>query len=122
MPVVASTRGLFDASMFARMKPRSILINTARGGLIVENDLANALRSGHIAGAGLDVLACEPPGADCPLVGLPDVVISPHVAGIDTQSMEDMALLAARCIVDLHDGDWPDGCVVNPHIRPTFRW
>jgi phosphoglycerate dehydrogenase-like enzyme len=121
LPVVASTRGLFDAGMFARMKPGAILINTARGGLVVENDLAAALRSGHIAGAGLDVLACEPPGPDCPLIGVPNVVISPHVAGIDSRSMEDMALLAARCIVDLLSGAWPEGCVVNAQLRDGWR-
>jgi phosphoglycerate dehydrogenase-like enzyme len=120
MPLLESTRAVFDRSAFARMKPGSMLINTSRGGLIVEADLIEALRSGRLAGAGLDVFAREPPPADDPLRSLPNVVATPHMAGIDTLAMGDMATLAARCIVDLFQGRWPAGCVVNPEVAPAW--
>ena len=122
LPFAESTRGLFNRSVFARMKPGSILINTARGGLIVEQDLLEALQSGHLAGAGLDVFDREPPPADHPFWALPNVVLTPHMAGVDERSMADMADMAARCVVELHQGRWPAECVVNPEIAPGWRW
>jgi D-3-phosphoglycerate dehydrogenase / 2-oxoglutarate reductase len=122
VPIVESTRGVFDRSVFARMKPGSILINTARGGLINEPDLLEALRSGHLAGAGLDVFDREPPPPDHPFWALPNVVLMPHMAGIDEQAMADMATMAARCLVDLHQGRWPAECVVNPEVAPGWTW
>jgi phosphoglycerate dehydrogenase-like enzyme len=101
LPLNEATRGLFHRGTFARMRPGALLINTARGGLVVEPDLYESLTSGHLAGAGLDVLGCEPPEPGNPLLRLPNVVLSPHIAGIDTRAMADMADLAARCIVDL---------------------
>ncbi|MFM9001829.1 MAG: D-2-hydroxyacid dehydrogenase [Opitutia bacterium] len=79
-PLTDSTRGLVSAAMLARMKPSAYLINTARGPLIDEAALAAALRDGVIAGAGLDVVCVEPMRADCPLLGAPRCVITPHVA------------------------------------------
>jgi D-3-phosphoglycerate dehydrogenase / 2-oxoglutarate reductase len=122
LPLVEATRGLFDKAVFARMKPGSILINTARGGLVVEPDLVEALRSGHLAGAGLDVFDREPPPSDHPLWALPNVVLTSHMAGVDEQAMADMAEMAARCLVDLHQGRWPAQCVVNPEVAPDWRW
>jgi len=122
LPLIEATRGLFDRACFARMRPGSILINTSRGGLIVEDDLVDALRSGHLAGAGLDVFAAEPPRADHPLWSLPNVALTPHLAGVDTLSMSDMAEMAARCVVDLHQGRWPGGAVVNPAVATGWKW
>jgi D-3-phosphoglycerate dehydrogenase / 2-oxoglutarate reductase len=122
LPFAESTRGLFNRSVFARMKPGSLLINTARGGLIVEPDLLEALESGHLAGAGLDVFDREPPPTEHPFWALPNVVLTPHMAGVDERSMADMAELAARCIVDLYEGRWPAHCVVNPEVAPGWRW
>jgi D-3-phosphoglycerate dehydrogenase len=122
LPLVDATRGLFDRSTFAKMRPGAILINTARGGLIVEPDLVEALRSGHLAGAGLDVFGLEPPMPDNPLWGLPNVVLTPHLAGVDEQGMASMAEMAARCLVELYEGRWPSECVVNPEIAPGWRW
>ncbi len=122
LPLTPSTRGLFNRALFQKMKPGSYLINTARGGVLNEPDLADALTSGHIAGAGLDVLEQEPPTLPHPLISLPNVVISPHIAGIDTQAMDDMATMAAQTIVDLKNGLWPSERIVNPEIQPRWKW
>ncbi|RUL83385.1 phosphoglycerate dehydrogenase [Tautonia sociabilis] len=121
-PLTEATRDLINASRLSLMKPGSILINTARGGLIDENALLDALTTGRLAGAGLDVFREEPPPRDHPLIALPNVVSSPHIGGVDTLSMADMAEMAARCIIDLHQGRWPAGCVVNPEVGPDWVW
>jgi glycerate dehydrogenase len=79
-PLTAETRGLINAQRLACMKPSALLINTARGALIVEADLAQALREGKIAGAAVDVLSQEPPPPDHPLLQAPHCVITPHHA------------------------------------------
>ena len=79
-PLLPETRGMVDARLLGLMKPTAILVNTARGGLVVEEDLVTALRSGRPAAAGLDVLSAEPPPADHPLLDLPNVVLTPHCA------------------------------------------
>jgi phosphoglycerate dehydrogenase-like enzyme len=122
LPLADSTRGMVDRAFLAKMRPGSYLINTSRGGLVVENDLRDALNSGHIAGAGLDVMGKEPPEPGNPLLGLPNVVLSPHIAGTDTQSMREMAEMAARTIVELYNNRWPPDCVVNPELRDGWRW
>ena len=76
----------------------------------------------RLAGAGLDVLNAEPPAPDNPLLRLPNVVFSPHIAGVDTQSMADMAEKAARCVVALSRGEWPADCVVNRELAEGWRW
>ncbi|WP_165225855.1 phosphoglycerate dehydrogenase [Aquisphaera insulae] len=121
-PLNDQTKGLVDREFLAAMKPGSYLINTARGGLVVDEDLRDSLTSGHLAGAGLDVFSVEPPGPENVLIKLPNVVLSPHVGGTDSKSMSDMAELAARAIVELFRGGWPEGCVVNEEIRPGWRW
>jgi phosphoglycerate dehydrogenase-like enzyme len=122
VPLTSETRGMINRATLARMRPGSYLINTARGGLVVESDLAESLASGHLAGAGLDVLNAEPPEPGNPLVGLPNVVLSPHMGGLDVKSMADMAELAARCVVGLHQGTWPAGCVVNNELEAGWIW
>jgi phosphoglycerate dehydrogenase-like enzyme len=122
LPLTPETRGLFNKAVFARMRPGAILLNTSRGGLVVEADLYDALRSGHLAGAGLDVLGHEPPEPGNLLLTLPNVILSPHVAGIDTKSMADMAEMAAGGIAALRQGRWPAGCVVNEEIREGWSW
>lgn len=122
LPLTPMTRGLFNQATLRRMKPGALLINTARGGLVVEADLYAMLESGHLGGAGLDVLNEEPPDPLNPLLTLPSVVLSPHLGGIDTKSMEEMATLAARCVVDLHTGRWPAECVVNSELGGRWRW
>ena len=122
LPLTDGTRGFIDARALARMKPGALLINTARGGLVVEADLYQSLAGGHLGGAGLDVLDPEPPDPSNPLLTLPNVVLSPHIAGVDTRSMADMAELAAECVIDLHQGRWPAECIVNPEVGPGWIW
>ena len=79
-PMTEATRALIDARALSKMKKTAFLINTARGGLIVEEDLRRALDEGVIAGAGVDVLSTEPPRPDNPLLGAKNIVITPHIA------------------------------------------
>lgn len=79
-PLTPQTKGMIDAARLATMKPTAYLVNTARGGLVNEADLAAALDAGTIAGAGLDVLSVEPPPASNPLLGARNCVITPHIA------------------------------------------
>jgi phosphoglycerate dehydrogenase-like enzyme len=98
------------------------LVNTARGGLVVEEDLFAALQSGHLAGAGLDVFVQEPPSPSNPLLSLENVVVTSHMAGVDVQSSRDMAVEAAQSIIDLYQGRWPQHKVINSSIQPGWRW
>jgi D-3-phosphoglycerate dehydrogenase / 2-oxoglutarate reductase len=122
VPLTPATRGMVNDRFLARMRAGSYLVNTSRGGLVVEADLAAALTSGHLAGAGLDVLNHEPAEPGNPLLGLPNVILSPHIAGTDTESMRAMAELAATTIVELYHNRWPAECVVNTELRDTWRW
>ena len=81
LPLDATTKGLFNKDLFSHMKPSAILINSARGGVMNEDDLIQALQTGVIAGAGLDVFALEPPSPDNPLLRMPNVVLTSHVGG-----------------------------------------
>jgi D-3-phosphoglycerate dehydrogenase / 2-oxoglutarate reductase len=121
LPVSAETHHLINRQTLKRMKPTAFLVNTARGALVNEVDLLEALRAGRLAGAGLDVFEQEPPGKS-PLFELDNVLLTPHGAGTDRKSRDDMALSAAEAIVALSRGQWPAEKVVNPEVRPTFRW
>jgi D-3-phosphoglycerate dehydrogenase len=122
LPLTPATKGLINRKTIARIRPGGLLINTSRGGLVVEEDLLTALQSGHLAGAGLDVLNQEPPSSENPLLRLENVLVTPHVAGVDDQSCIDMAVQAAQNIIDLYHGRWPEGSIVNPDIRPGWHW
>ena len=74
-----------------------------------------------IAGAGIDVFEDEPP-ADSPLFQMANVVVTPHAAGVDLQSRDDMAFSAAQAIVSLSKGEWPAEKVVNPDVKAKYRW
>lgn len=93
-PLTDQTRGMFAAPVFARMKKRPIIVNTARGGLIVEEDLEKALDAGQVAAAGLDVVLPEPPPADSTFMRLarrPDVICTPHVAWASREAQQAVA-------------------------------
>lgn len=79
-PLTRENRHMVNTEFLVNMKPGAILINTARGGLVDERALADAIKAGFIAGAALDVLEQEPPAKDCPLIGLDNCIITPHIA------------------------------------------
>ncbi|MBI3837312.1 MAG: phosphoglycerate dehydrogenase [Planctomycetia bacterium] len=120
-PMTAETRGMINRHTLARMKPGSLLINTARGGLVNEPDLVEALKAGHLAGAGLDVLVTEPPSPTHPLLALDNVIVTPHVSALDSQAIEDMAVGAARNILDIFAGKWPTVSLINSDVRAAWR-
>ncbi len=118
-PLDASTRGLFDAAAFARMKPGALFVTTARGGIHDEKALYDALMSGHIGGAGLDVWAVEPPPLGHALLGLDQVIATHHVAGVTLDSRRQMAAMAARQISVIAAGQRPPR-LVNPQVWPAY--
>ena len=87
-PLTDATRGLFDADRFARMRPGAWFVNVGRGAICDEPALIEALRSGHLGGAGLDVFETEPLPADNPLWTMPNVVMTPHCSGDTIRSDE----------------------------------
>lgn len=98
-PLTAQTRGAFDAQAFAKMKPGSYFINIARGGLVKTDALYDALRSGHLAYAGLDVTDPEPMPMDHPLLTLPNVVVIPHMGTSAHETREEMLQLAVSNVI-----------------------
>lgn len=120
LPSTAESRQMINKASLAKMKPTAYLVNTARGSLVNEPDLYEALKSGKLAGAGLDVFDEEPPQPDNPLLTLPNVVATAHTAGIDTLATAEMARVAATAIARLLSGDWPEGWVVNPEVKEAF--
>lgn len=103
-PKAPETVGMFNAVRLKRMKPSAYLINTARGGIIDETALYDALTSGQLAGAGLDVFAQEPPPVPNALFELPNVIIAPHVAGVTWEAVDRMSEQTARNILSALDG------------------
>jgi phosphoglycerate dehydrogenase-like enzyme len=119
-PLTAETKHLINKNTLALMKPTAFLINTARGGLVCETDLVEALHNKKLAGAGLDVFEREPPAAS-PLFHMDNVLVTPHAAGVDFQSRDDMATSAATSIVQLFKGEWPAEQIVNKEVQPRFK-
>ena len=114
-------RAILGAAEIAAMKPGAILVNCARGGVVDEVALAAALRSGRIAAAGLDVFGAEPPDAGDPLLAAPNVVASPHVAGVAREARERMALRAVGNVLDFFAGRLDPALVVNPEVLEAAR-
>ncbi|MGW1373457.1 2-hydroxyacid dehydrogenase [Streptomyces sp. NPDC002446] len=99
-PLTDETRHLLDAARLALLKPTAFVINTARGALIDQDALADALASGALAGAGIDVFDPEPPTAALRLLKAPNVVLSPHVAGVTRETLVRIALAAVQNVAD----------------------
>ncbi|WP_088148236.1 hydroxyacid dehydrogenase [Achromobacter denitrificans] len=116
-PLDASTRGLFDARAFAAMKSGAVFISTARGGIHDEAALYDALRAGHLRGAGLDVWQQEPPARDAPLLGLANVVATFHTAGVTHEARRNVARSSAMQLAAMLRGERPPQ-LVNPEVWP----
>lgn len=112
-PALPATTRLIDAAALAHMRPGSYLINVARGAIVDEAALVAALRSGHLAGAGLDVYDPEPAPADHPLFSLPNVVCTPHIASYTTAGIQRMQTMACQQVALVLRGDRPTE-LVNP--------
>jgi len=107
VPLTESTRGLIGAKQLAAMKPSAFLLNCARGGIIDELALAEALEAGRLAGAGIDTWATEPPDPTHPLLALPNVVATPHVAGNSEGALRLTALTVAEEVLAVLRGEQP---------------
>jgi D-3-phosphoglycerate dehydrogenase len=116
-PLTWETRHLIGAEQLRRMKPGAYLVNTSRGGLVDPAALLRALDEGRIAGAALDVLKAEPPGADDSLVAHERILITPHAAWYSEESMEALKSGVAREVVRVLSGDHPR----SPVNEPTGR-
>ncbi|MBK5958443.1 hypothetical protein CCR97_09510 [Rhodoplanes elegans] len=107
VPLLPATRGLIGAAELAAMKPGALLVNTARGGVIDETALHEALCAGRIGGAASDVFVAEPPSADHPLLGLPGFVATPHIGGTTTEALSRMGRDVAAGVLDVLEGRPP---------------
>lgn len=118
------THHLLDADAFARMRDGVVIVNTARGSIVNEQDLIAALASGKVGAAGLDVLEQEPPAADNPLLTMDNVIITPHVASATARMRPVARRRVGREVALVLRGKWPMSCV-NPDVLPKTpleRW
>lgn len=116
LPYSKESHHIINKNTLGMMKPSAFLINTSRGGVIKTDDLHEALKTKRIAGAGLDVFEEEPPGK-LSIFEMENIVLTAHMAGVDVQSRDDMALSAAHAVVDILNGKWPAEKVVNPEVK-----
>jgi len=96
VPLVDATRNLLDVGRLASMKSGAVLINTARGGVVDEAALADALRAGHIGGAALDVFGNEPLPAGSPLANAPNLILTPHIGGVTQEANARVSMMIAN--------------------------
>ncbi len=120
-PLSQETRGLVDATRLSLMKPTAFLINTARGPIVDQTALTEALTAGRIAGAGLDVFESEPSDASDPLFGLENVIVTPHSLCWTDQCFADIGAADVRAVQAMIEGRVPEG-IVNREITANERW
>lgn len=121
VPLTAATRGLLNAARLARMRRGAILINTARGEVVDEAALIEALQSGQLRAAGLDTMATEPLPPGSPLLSLPNVVLTPHVGGSTPAALDAMARGAAHTVLAFLQGQPTDPATcINAQVLPPF--
>jgi len=121
VPLTADTRHIVGKQEISWMKPDAVIINTARGPVIDETALVQALIEERIGGAGLDVFEQEPVARDNPLLKLDNVILTPHTAALTRECVIRMATEAAQCVIDVLDGKVPAN-VANPQIMDSDRW
>lgn len=123
VPATTHTHHMIGAAELAKMKPTAYLINTARGTIIDEKALIEALRNKQIAGAGLDVLEQEPPSMDNPLFAMDNVVVSPHMAQYSDEAEVELLRRPGENAAMVLSGKWPRN-LVNPRVKKQFiaRW
>jgi D-3-phosphoglycerate dehydrogenase / 2-oxoglutarate reductase len=114
------THHMISAEAFGRMKKTASIVNTARGPLIDETALVNALQKGEIAGAALDVLETEPPDPENPLIHMPNVIITPHVASATSRMRPEAMRRVGEEVALTLSGRWPRSCV-NPMVLPRCK-
>jgi len=119
IPLIKETKGLIGAPEMALMHPGAYVLNTARGGIVDEKALIDALTAGKLRGAGLDVFEEEPPAADNPLLKLPNVVLSPHSAGLTVECAERMAIDSVNNALAGLAGTLDPAAVANRQVLKT---
>ncbi len=115
-----ATRHLLGEAEFRAMKPTAYFVNTSRGATVDEAALIRALREGWIAGAALDVLEMEPPAPDSPLLGMPNVLLTPHTAGYSLDSLAQNRRETVDEVLRVLGGEWPTA-LVNPEVKARAR-
>ena len=121
IPLTEETRHAVGEKEIAMMKPDALLINTSRGPVVDETALIKALQKNKIGGAGLDVLDRDPPPADNKLLGLDNVILTPHTAALTRECVIRMATEAAQCVIDLFEGKQPLN-IANRAVLKNKRW
>ena len=119
VPLTDETRNMFRKDVISKMKKGSYLVNTARGACVNEHDLVEALRSGHLAGAALDVFSNEP-NIDPELIGMENVILTPHIASATKEARDKMGEMAVDALLDVFSGKKPQN-IVNEEVWPNRR-
>jgi D-3-phosphoglycerate dehydrogenase len=120
VPLATGTRHLLDATALARMKPEALLVNTSRGPVVDESALLEALDSGKLAGAALDVFESEPLAADSPFRKSPKVILTPHAAGFSREAWNDLRREMCDNAISFLQTGWTSA-IVNPEVRANLR-
>lgn len=120
VPLTDDTRHLLSAAEFAAMRPGTVLVNASRGGVVDEAALVDALRSGHLAGAAVDVFEREPAPSDHPLFGFSNVLVTPHIAGMSHEATKALSVAVARNLIAALEGERPPH-LVDPTVWPPTR-